>query len=175
MSILSSSVLSECHSLGPFYKDLKNLTRNTQIVLFRWCSLYNSGLFHPLKRDHRTSKTTLRGSHFKQVSLCYNGLWYITKLDCNSNGSLCELFGHCYTTFKDWCVYKTSVKNRKTKQKCFCIFQFNQNDLYFLVSVPEDFHDILQRYAIRGFRVIAMAWKRLSGKVSWHQVQRMPR
>ncbi|KAK3105212.1 hypothetical protein FSP39_019931 [Pinctada imbricata] len=42
-------------------------------------------------------------------------------------------------------------------------------------SVPEEFHDVLHRYTIQGFRVIALAYKKLDPSLLWHQAQRISR
>ncbi|XP_014665999.1 PREDICTED: probable cation-transporting ATPase 13A3 isoform X2 [Priapulus caudatus] len=41
-------------------------------------------------------------------------------------------------------------------------------------SVPDDFHEVLERFTIQGFRVIALAHKKLK-KLQWHQAQRAKR
>ncbi|CAH1775580.1 unnamed protein product [Owenia fusiformis] len=42
-------------------------------------------------------------------------------------------------------------------------------------SIPEDFQQTLHRYTMQGFRVIALAWKPLDPKLTWHQSQRISR
>ena len=42
-------------------------------------------------------------------------------------------------------------------------------------SVPSDFHEVLKTYTQRGFRVIALAWRPLDRKLTWHQAQRIKR
>ncbi|XP_074653844.1 polyamine-transporting ATPase 13A3-like isoform X2 [Tubulanus polymorphus] len=42
-------------------------------------------------------------------------------------------------------------------------------------TIPENFHNILQQYTMQGFRVIAVAWRPLDQKLSWHQAQRINR
>lgn len=42
-------------------------------------------------------------------------------------------------------------------------------------TVPEEFHEVLHQYTIQGFRVIALAWRPLDQKITWHQVQRLSR
>lgn len=42
-------------------------------------------------------------------------------------------------------------------------------------SIPEDFYNQLYRYASRGYRVIALAHRKLSPKVKWIEVERMKR
>ncbi|CAD5112652.1 DgyrCDS1867 [Dimorphilus gyrociliatus] len=42
-------------------------------------------------------------------------------------------------------------------------------------TVPEDFQARLQQYTKKGFRVLAIAWKALDKKVTWHHVQKMSR
>ncbi|KAJ7394646.1 hypothetical protein OS493_000466 [Desmophyllum pertusum] len=42
-------------------------------------------------------------------------------------------------------------------------------------TVPADFHDVLQDYTMRGYRVLGVAWKPLDTKLSWHQVHRVTR
>ena len=44
-----------------------------------------------------------------------------------------------------------------------------------LISVPENFHPMLHKYSVQGFRVIALAYRSLETKVNWHQVQRISR
>ncbi|KAG7248433.1 hypothetical protein CRUP_025279, partial [Coryphaenoides rupestris] len=38
-------------------------------------------------------------------------------------------------------------------------------------SVPEDFAEVLEGYTKKGFRVIALAHRRLESKLTWHRVQ----
>ncbi|XP_071946227.1 polyamine-transporting ATPase 13A3-like isoform X2 [Antedon mediterranea] len=42
-------------------------------------------------------------------------------------------------------------------------------------TVPMDFHSTLQSYTQKGLRVIALAWRPLSQKVSWRRIQKLPR
>ena len=42
-------------------------------------------------------------------------------------------------------------------------------------SVPDDFHDILHQYSVQGYRIIALAYRQLDPKLSWHQAQRITR
>ncbi|XP_012945191.1 probable cation-transporting ATPase 13A3 [Aplysia californica] len=42
-------------------------------------------------------------------------------------------------------------------------------------TVPEDFHSVLHSYSVQGFRVIALAYRPMDPKVTWHQVQRISR
>ncbi|XP_056008608.1 polyamine-transporting ATPase 13A3-like isoform X2 [Ostrea edulis] len=42
-------------------------------------------------------------------------------------------------------------------------------------TVPHEFQDILHRYTIQGYRVIAVAYKKLDPKLTWHQAQRISR
>ncbi|XP_041377878.1 probable cation-transporting ATPase 13A3 [Gigantopelta aegis] len=42
-------------------------------------------------------------------------------------------------------------------------------------TVPENFHPMLHKYSVQGFRVIALAYRSLDSKVNWHQVQRISR
>lgn len=42
-------------------------------------------------------------------------------------------------------------------------------------NMPEDFYNQLHRYASRGYRVIALAHRKLSSKVKWMEVERMKR
>ncbi|XP_061189537.1 polyamine-transporting ATPase 13A3-like isoform X2 [Saccostrea echinata] len=42
-------------------------------------------------------------------------------------------------------------------------------------TVPHEFPDILHRYTIQGYRVIALAYKKLDPKLTWHQAQRISR
>ncbi|XP_078374483.1 polyamine-transporting ATPase 13A3-like isoform X2 [Oculina patagonica] len=44
-----------------------------------------------------------------------------------------------------------------------------------LRTVPADFHDVLQHYTMRGYRVLGVAWKPLDTKLSWHHVHRVTR
>ena len=41
--------------------------------------------------------------------------------------------------------------------------------------VPEDFHEVLQRYTMHGFRVIGLAWRPLESRLTWPQAQRIAR
>lgn len=45
----------------------------------------------------------------------------------------------------------------------------------FSFTVPHEFHDILHRYTIQGYRVIALAHKKMDPKLTWHQAQRISR
>ncbi|XP_013403365.2 probable cation-transporting ATPase 13A3 [Lingula anatina] len=42
-------------------------------------------------------------------------------------------------------------------------------------SLPCDFHYVLQRYTMKGFRVIAVAWKPLNPALTWHRASRIQR
>ncbi|KAJ3600011.1 hypothetical protein NHX12_033963 [Muraenolepis orangiensis] len=42
-------------------------------------------------------------------------------------------------------------------------------------SVPEDFAEVLEEYTKKGFRVIALAHRRLESKLTWHRVQNVNR
>ncbi|XP_006819618.1 polyamine-transporting ATPase 13A3-like [Saccoglossus kowalevskii] len=42
-------------------------------------------------------------------------------------------------------------------------------------TVPDDFHEVLHKYTEQGFRVIALAWKPMKSKFSWHQSHRIGR
>lgn len=42
-------------------------------------------------------------------------------------------------------------------------------------TVPDDFHDILHQYSVQGYRIIALAYRQLDPKLSWHQAQRITR
>uniref|UniRef100_A0A0B7AE23 Cation-transporting ATPase n=1 Tax=Arion vulgaris TaxID=1028688 RepID=A0A0B7AE23_9EUPU len=42
-------------------------------------------------------------------------------------------------------------------------------------TVPHDFHTVLHSYSIQGFRVIALAYRPIDPKITWHQVQRISR
>lgn len=42
-------------------------------------------------------------------------------------------------------------------------------------TIPKDFYDVLYRYTSRGYRVIALAHKKLSSKIKWMEVERMKR
>uniref|UniRef100_A0A0L8G8F6 Cation-transporting P-type ATPase C-terminal domain-containing protein n=1 Tax=Octopus bimaculoides TaxID=37653 RepID=A0A0L8G8F6_OCTBM len=42
-------------------------------------------------------------------------------------------------------------------------------------SIPADFSDILHKYTVQGFRVLALSWKELDPKLTWHQAQRINR
>lgn len=46
---------------------------------------------------------------------------------------------------------------------------------FFVVAVPADFHSVLHSYSIQGFRVIALAYRPMDPKITWHQVQRISR
>lgn len=47
--------------------------------------------------------------------------------------------------------------------------------LFVFLLVPGEFHDVLQRYTMQGYRVLGLAWKPLDPKLSWHQLQRVTR
>ncbi|XP_070560588.1 polyamine-transporting ATPase 13A3-like isoform X2 [Ptychodera flava] len=42
-------------------------------------------------------------------------------------------------------------------------------------TIPADFHEVLHSYTKQGFRVIAMAWRSMENKFSWHQAHRIAR
>lgn len=42
-------------------------------------------------------------------------------------------------------------------------------------TIPKDFYEVLSRYASRGYRVIALAHKKLSSKIKWMEIERMKR
>ncbi|KAL5014330.1 hypothetical protein ScPMuIL_008600 [Solemya velum] len=42
-------------------------------------------------------------------------------------------------------------------------------------TVPNDFQEILHKFTVQGFRVIAFSWKPLDPKLTWHQAQRLSR
>ncbi|KAK6177645.1 hypothetical protein SNE40_015705 [Patella caerulea] len=42
-------------------------------------------------------------------------------------------------------------------------------------SVPENFQTMLHKYTVQGFRVIALSYRPLEPKITWHQVQRISR
>lgn len=42
-------------------------------------------------------------------------------------------------------------------------------------SIPTDFYEVLHKYTSRGYRVIALAHKKLSSKIKWMDVERMKR
>ncbi|KAF0294031.1 putative cation-transporting ATPase 13A3 [Amphibalanus amphitrite] len=42
-------------------------------------------------------------------------------------------------------------------------------------SVPADFHTVLHQYTVKGYRVLALAYRRLDAKLHWHQAQRLKR
>uniref|UniRef100_A0A4W5NAC7 ATPase 13A3 n=1 Tax=Hucho hucho TaxID=62062 RepID=A0A4W5NAC7_9TELE len=42
-------------------------------------------------------------------------------------------------------------------------------------TVPEDFAEVLEDYTKQGFRVIALAHRRLESKITWHKVQNVNR
>ncbi|BFZ23149.1 hypothetical protein BsWGS_26187 [Bradybaena similaris] len=42
-------------------------------------------------------------------------------------------------------------------------------------TVPEDFPTVLHSYSIQGYRVIALAYRQMESKVTWHHVQRISR
>ena len=41
--------------------------------------------------------------------------------------------------------------------------------------MPHNFTHILHKYTVQGFRVIALAYRALDPKITWHQVQRIAR
>ena len=43
------------------------------------------------------------------------------------------------------------------------------------LPVPEDFAEVLEEYTKKGFRVIALAHRRLESKLTWHRVQNVNR
>lgn len=42
-------------------------------------------------------------------------------------------------------------------------------------TVPENFAEVLEGYTKQGFRVIALAHRRLESKLTWHKVQNVNR
>ncbi|CAI9735449.1 cation-transporting ATPase 13A3-like isoform X2 [Octopus vulgaris] len=42
-------------------------------------------------------------------------------------------------------------------------------------TIPADFSDTLHKYTVQGFRVLALSWKELDPKLTWHQAQRISR
>ncbi|XP_076330164.1 polyamine-transporting ATPase 13A3-like isoform X3 [Tachypleus tridentatus] len=42
-------------------------------------------------------------------------------------------------------------------------------------TLPENFSNLLQDYTLQGFRVIALAWRKLDRKLTWHHAQRVKR
>lgn len=42
-------------------------------------------------------------------------------------------------------------------------------------TIPKDFYEALYRYTSRGYRVIALAHKKLSSKIKWMEIERMKR
>lgn len=46
---------------------------------------------------------------------------------------------------------------------------------FFLFPVPADFERVLEEYTKQGFRVIALAHRRLESKLTWHKVQNVGR
>ncbi|XP_025081002.1 probable cation-transporting ATPase 13A3 isoform X3 [Pomacea canaliculata] len=42
-------------------------------------------------------------------------------------------------------------------------------------TLPHNFHHILHKYTVQGFRVLALAYRQLDSKITWHQVQRIGR
>lgn len=48
-------------------------------------------------------------------------------------------------------------------------------DFCISLVVPENFAEVLESYTKQGFRVIALAHRRLESKLSWHKVQNINR
>lgn len=46
---------------------------------------------------------------------------------------------------------------------------------FFFFEVPENFAAVLESYTKQGFRVIALAHRRLESKLTWHKVQNVNR
>ncbi|XP_063965726.1 polyamine-transporting ATPase 13A3-like isoform X1 [Lytechinus pictus] len=42
-------------------------------------------------------------------------------------------------------------------------------------TVPEDFQEVLQNYTQQGFRVLALGWRQMDPKFSWHHAQKIQR
>jgi len=42
-------------------------------------------------------------------------------------------------------------------------------------AVPDNFQEVLKTYTVQGHRVIALSWRPLDPKLSWHQAQRISR
>lgn len=47
--------------------------------------------------------------------------------------------------------------------------------LIFPFKVPLDFENVLEDYTKQGFRVIALAHRKLESKLTWHKVQNISR
>ncbi|XP_013404305.1 probable cation-transporting ATPase 13A3, partial [Lingula anatina] len=42
-------------------------------------------------------------------------------------------------------------------------------------TLPEDYSDVLHRFTMKGFRVIALGWRQLDPKLNWHHAMRVQR
>lgn len=47
--------------------------------------------------------------------------------------------------------------------------------VFIFLAVPENFAEVLEGYTKQGFRVIALAHRRLESKLTWHKVQNVNR
>ncbi|GFO45210.1 cation-transporting ATPase, partial [Plakobranchus ocellatus] len=76
-------------------------------------------------------------------------------------------------------LQRMSVIIRKLGAKNFDLFVKGSPEMITSLSkkesVPFDFHQVLQTYTQRGFRVIALAWKALPSKLNYVKVQRINR
>lgn len=76
-------------------------------------------------------------------------------------------------------------KNKMCTAHChYCLFSTDFMSLFLSLSflfiylffeVPENFADVLESYTKQGFRVIALAHRRLGSKLTWHKVQNVNR
>lgn len=54
-------------------------------------------------------------------------------------------------------------------------WKFDGNCLCVSLAVPGNFSEVLEGYTKQGFRVIALAHRRLESKLTWHKVQNINR
>ncbi|XP_047230374.1 polyamine-transporting ATPase 13A3 isoform X2 [Girardinichthys multiradiatus] len=76
-------------------------------------------------------------------------------------------------------LQRMSVVSRTLGQKCMDAYMKGAPEVVASLckteTVPEDFSEVLERYTKQGFRVIAVAHRRLGSKLNWHKVQNINR
>ncbi|KAM4575187.1 polyamine-transporting ATPase 13A3 isoform 1-T1 [Fundulus diaphanus] len=76
-------------------------------------------------------------------------------------------------------LQRMSVVSRTLGEKCMDAFMKGAPEVVASLckkeTVPEDFAEVLEGYTKQGFRVIALAHRRLGSKLNWHKVQNINR
>lgn len=94
--------------------------------------------------------------------------------------SLCKTETGKMTTYCISCIFQKQNVHRTLSLlpflywfcKSFSVFVFF---IFIFFEVPENFADVLESYTKQGFRVIALAHRRLGSKLTWHKVQNVNR